>query len=329
MVEEPGGPTRGGKHGGRSDGSGVNLPRLRASTVVAMVAALVLVIVVAFVVLRTTTNASPGASGPEHSPTTATPATASPTQTAKPRPTFPSATTTGVPAGTPLSPVAGELRVTTAGAVLDALDISGPVVVAAPNVTITRSRIHGTGEAFGITVESGSVTITDSEISDFANGVGFDNWTAERVNIHNMTEDGVKLGSNVTLADSYIHDLTPGPGSHGDGAQMQAAVHDLVVRGNVIDVSAWNGEPGMNAAIFLKPDFGPSSAGPVQIVGNFLDGGGYVLYCTTGASSYTVASITISDNRFGRDSGYGPVAIDVPVTADGNVWDDSGRPLAF
>lgn len=304
----------------------MNRPTVRTGTLLVMIATLVLVIVVAALVTRPFSR--------DHAGARSTGVTVSPAPTEPPpvpRPVFPDESTTGVPAGTVLTPASGEVRVTTPATVLDALDLAGNVVIAAPDVVITRSKIHGTGsEAFGIMVESGSVTISDSEIFGFANGIGFDDWSAHRVNIHDMSEDGVKLGSNVTLADSYIHDLTPGPGAHGDGAQMQDGVRDLVVTGNVIDVSSWDGDPGMNAALFLKPDFGPSSLGPVTIAGNYLNGGGYVLYCVTGGDAdYVVENIAITDNRFGRSFNYGPAAINAPMTQSGNVWDDTGLRLSL
>ena len=107
--------------------------------------------------------------------------------------------------------------------IIEGLVISGSVTVDAPGVVIRNSRISGAGP-YGIRVLSGSATISDTEISGFDNGVAGDNWTGYRLNIHSMMDDGVKLGSNVTLQDSWIHDLTPSPDAHADGAQMQAGV---------------------------------------------------------------------------------------------------------
>ncbi|MBU4215395.1 MAG: right-handed parallel beta-helix repeat-containing protein [Actinobacteria bacterium] len=207
---------------------------------------------------------------------------------------------------------------TTANAVLDSLDISGTVVIDAPGVTIRNSRIQGDG-VYGVQVVSGSVTITDSEIAGFENAITGSGWTARRVNIHSVTGDGVKVGSDVTLDASWIHDLDPAPGAHADGVQMQGGVTNLVLTGNTIDVGS-----DANSAIFLAPDLGPSSAGPVTVNGNWLDGGGYALFCVDGASGrYFVDHISITNNRFGSESRYGPVRINVPVTMSGN-FDASG-----
>lgn len=247
----------------------------------------------------------------------AAPAAPLPGQASKPGPS-----NTGVPAGTVLTPAAG-MTVTTPNQVLSGLDIHGEVVIQAPGVQIRSSRITG-DDYYGVLVKSGSVTITDTEISGFENAIAGDGWSAARVNIHSVTGDGVKLGSSVTLRDSWIHDLTPAPGAHADGAQMQDGVTNLVVEHNTI-------EPGdaANSAIFLAPDLGPSTDGPVTITGNWLDYGGYALFCLDGSDGrYLVHNITITGNRFGANSAYGEFRITVPVTFAGNV-DAAGQPLSL
>jgi hypothetical protein len=234
----------------------------------------------------------------------------------------PGPSNTGVPPGVSLTPATG-LTVTTPNQVLDGLDIRGAVKIDAPGVQIRNSRITGS-DYYGILVESGSVTVTDTEISGFENAIAGDGWTAVRVNIHSVTGDGVKLGSDVTLQSSWIHDLTPGPGAHADGAQMQDGVTNLVVAGNTIEVSDAD-----NSAIFLSPDLGPSTEGPVTVTGNWLDGGGFTLFCVEGSGgAYVVHNIAITGNRFGFSAAYGPVRIAVPVTFTGNV-DTSGAPISF
>jgi hypothetical protein len=238
--------------------------------------------------------------------------------TAKPGPT-----STGVPAGTALTP-SDSLQITTPNQVIDGLDVNGSISVEAPGVVIKNSRIHGDGP-YGVYVRSGSVTITDTEIFGFENGIAGDGWTATRVNLHSLTGDGAKLGSDVTLQDSWIHDLTPAAGAHADGGQMQEGVNNLVVRHNVIDLANVD---TANSALFLAPDFGPNSDGPVTIDGNWLDGGNFTLYCVDGNNGqYVVRNITITSNRFGRGAQYGPADVNVPITQSGNVWADTGAGL--
>ena len=230
---------------------------------------------------------------------------------------FPGASDTGVPDGTVLTPLTGFV-VTEAGTVIDGRDVDGEITVAAPGVVIRNSRIEGMGDGLGVNVRSGDVTILDSEIVGFDTGITGDRWTALRVDIHGMTGDGVKFGDDVTLQDSWVHDLTPGPGAHLDGGQLQGGVTDLVVRHNTIEVGRQ-----ANAALFLAPDLGPSTEGPVLIQGNLLAGGGYTLFCVDGdRGTYTIDNITIRGNYFADDHDFGPARVNVPVTWAGNVMTD-------
>src|SRR5450830_433264 len=287
-----------------------------------------------------TPTASPTAS-PTVAPTpkpTATP-TASPTVTPTPKPTapptpsapapsgpsngaWPGASTTGVPAGVTLT-ASGSVTVTQAGTVIDGLDISGSVSIRAANVVIKNSKIHGSGTGDGIRVEDGNVTIYDSEIYGFENAIGYSDWAAYRVNIHSDTGDGVKLGTNTTLQDSWIHDLTPGDGAHADGGQLEDGSTNLVVRHNTIDVSSV-----VNSALFIQPIFGPSTAGPILIEGNYLSGGGFTIFVLDGAGQYVISNITIRDNQFGRTAEYGPNLVAVPVTWTNNTYADNGQSIA-
>lgn len=236
---------------------------------------------------------------------------------------------TGVPAGTQLSP-SGPLSITEDGAVLDALDVTGRILIRADDVVIRRSRIHSDGDGFGIRVMEGSVTIEDTEIHGFEYGIVFGSYTARRVDIHSMGADGVILGSNSTLEDSYIHDLTPAPGAHADGAQLtNAGAENIVVRGNTIDLASPEVHSGYggNSAIILKPDLGDLGSGGIVVEDNFLNGGNYTLYLTNDAQGRELAGVTIRNNRFGRVHRYGPRSVDTPCTCTNNVWDDTGDPV--
>jgi hypothetical protein len=270
-----------------------------------------------------------GSAATAPAPGATTPAPTTPVPAATPSGTKPGPASTGVPAGTALTPVSGGLRITTANTVVNALDVSGPVVVDASNVTIRNSKIHGdTSDWFGVNVVSGSVTIEDSEIWGFHNGISFDNWKATRVNVHGMTDDGVKLGSNVTLSDSWIHDMTPEAGAHADGGQIQSGVSNVVVRHNVIDMASAG--DAANAALFLAPDQGPSTPGPVTIDGNWLDGGNFTLFCVDGNNGqYFIKNISIVSNRFGSNHNFGPSRVNVPITQRGNVLDQTGATLGL
>lgn len=266
------------------------------------------------------TTASPTTSTVQPAPTTSAPSTPPP-----PSSEWPGADNTGVPAGVTLTP-SGPLTVTVDGTVIDGKEISGAVVVKAKSVVIKNSRIKGT-DFWGVHTEgSGSVVLQDSEIIGFSNALGFSNWQAYRVEISGQRQDGVKFGSNTVLQDSWIHAMNPEPGSHTDGGQLQSGEVNVLIRHNVIDVSGARG----NAALFLAPDLGPSTNGPITVDNNKLNGGNYTLYCVDGDNGkYFVKNISITNNRFGRTYQYGPASVNVPITQSGNVWDNTGAALSL
>jgi hypothetical protein len=239
---------------------------------------------------------------------------------------FPGASNTGVPAGTTLTASTGDVFATTNGQVIQNRDIKGSVYVRASNVVIKNCKIHGNGTGNGVEVNSGNVTVQDTEIYNFENGIAYTDWTALRVNIHSTTGDGVKIGSNTLLQDSWLHDFTPGSGSHTDGAQMQDGSVNVVIRHNTITIP-YNG-PG-NGAIYIQPIFGPSTNGPVMIEDNYLSGGGFTVYIIGGANAggYTVSNITVRNNKFGHEHEYGASRVTVPVTWTNNVYLDTGLPV--
>jgi hypothetical protein len=114
-------------------------------------------------------------------------------------------------------------------------------------------------------------------------------------------------------------------GSHSDCGQIQAGVRNVVVSGNWFDAT----NTDANSALFIAPDLGPSSAGPVLIENNTLGGGNYTLYCVDGNNGeYLISNITIRNNRFLSDARYGPLRVNVPVTLSGNVLASNGKAVS-
>ena len=260
-----------------------------------------------------------GAPTPAAASSSITASTSAPSRSDKPGPT-----NTGVPAGTALSAYTGPLTITTAGTVIDGKDITGALIVQAKDVVIRRSRIHDDpGAVAGVYVQdSGSATITDSEIFNFQVGITYSNWTGIRVDIHDTTFDGMKIGSNVRLEDSWVHDPRPTADAHWDGGQVQAGITNTVIHHNTIDVSGGDA----NSALFLTPDLGPSTDGPLTVTDNWLDGGSFTIAVLDGdGGKYFISRITVTGNRFGRGGRYGPANVKVPVTWSSNVWDDSSE----
>src|SRR5262245_41394421 len=76
---------------------------------------------------------------------------------------FPDASNTGVPPGVTLTP-SGSITINTAGAVVSGLDITGGVIITAPNVTLVNCTVRATGFA-GIVVQASGAVIENCEVS--------------------------------------------------------------------------------------------------------------------------------------------------------------------
>src|SRR5262245_33366993 len=139
-----------------------------------------------------------------------------------PLPNYPDASCTGVPAGTALTVVNGSMTISTANTIVENRDVRGCITVTAPGVTIRNVKVAAPC-IYAIRNESTSGTrlvIQDTDIScggEFT-GISSSNFTAVRVNIHDC-ENGLSIGSNLTLQDSYIHDLVNVGDNHADGIQ--------------------------------------------------------------------------------------------------------------
>jgi hypothetical protein len=235
--------------------------------------------------------------GPGNATTTTTIRTA-------PADTFPNAATTGVPAGTALTP-SGSITVTADGSVVDAKDVTGCIAVRADNVTIknTRVRYGASGCASNMIENHGSnLVVQDSEIDgqrdpNCGQAIGTGNYTLERADMHDCSDGPRGGGGPVTILDSWVHNLSNLPGDHGDGYQCHAgngpstAVVNTLIRHNTI-------EGGTTSAIFTA-DY---CDGPFVLDDNLLYKGGYTL-------ALYDQQATITNNVFVRDTwAYGPVA---------------------
>ena len=245
---------------------------------------------------------------------------------------FPDATNTGVPPGTQLSPAA-TCEITTDGAVVDATDFACTVTIRARDVLIRRSKIHpGSGGA--IRVMSGNVSLEDCELYDATDVViQYDNWSCLRCDIHDFQDDGARLGNDTRLEDSFIHGFSTPQGGAAEGAQLQAGVARVVVRHSTIFANDQSGAAPATAALFIAPDQGPTSDGPVVLEGNLLAGGQYTVYVVDGnQGQFVIKNVSLKNNRFVRDSArYGPLSLtdsEKPfLSSGGNVWDRDGTPI--
>ncbi|MGB7982160.1 MAG: DUF4082 domain-containing protein [Candidatus Nanopelagicales bacterium] len=247
---------------------------------------------------------------------------------------FPSAATTGVPAGTSLSAYTGPSRITNAGTVIENKLITTPLVItsSANNVKIRNCRIAARGFWLVLNDEGATnLQITDSELDGLNNtnndaAVAGRNYTLTRVNIHN-TVDGLKLGSNVTVRDSFIHDLVVAGDSHNDGMQSLGAADVLIEHNTIISPRA------STSAIILSTGSGAQHR--ITMRNNLLGGGAYTVYggYQPGMDSLSrVSDIVITDNRittsvYPNGGAYGPFTSvgSAAVTMRGNVWHDGPK----
>lgn len=248
----------------------------------------------------------------------------------------PNAFTAGIPAGTQLVPHYGDITVTRPNTVISNLDVYGFIKVAAANVTIIRTRVHGSGPG---NTDTGLINVLNSKarhvvISDcdltggyaspWIDGIIGHDFTVRRTNIHNVV-DGIGVMNprnkgadlNVDIEGNYIHDLdyiSPDPEqrdghTHNDGIQIQgtgATRGKLQVRIYGNDIAAFEGPlsnsrspyfPAVTGqAIGITPNVSPVH--DVLIDSNWLDGGAQSVTIIPGPRS-TGGGIRLINTHFG------------------------------
>lgn len=217
------------------------------------------------------------------------PAFAVPTTNCMPKLTtcgYPTLATAGLdPTAPALTPVTSYMDTTANDQVIENLDITGCIIVHHTGVIVRNVKIHGDC-FYGIIVDSGSVTITRSEVScddGLDSGIGFDNWSADAIYVHDC-ENGVLMENNSTLTNSVITGWENGPLSHGDLVQYFAG-SNTVLTGNLLVAT----NPMTSA--FIADGGGVDN---VVISNNFFGGGAYTAYC----AELPVTNWSITGNRF-------------------------------
>ncbi|WP_380157724.1 hypothetical protein [Kineococcus sp. R86509] len=242
----------------------------------------------------------------------------------------PNAFTTGLRGGAPARSQTGDLTITADGTVIDGVLINGCLVVKASNVTIRNSKIvcNRKGRQLAINVADGAknLVIEDSEIDATGTdvGIGWGNYTLRRVNLHGSA-DGARWGTNVTIEDSWIHDMSREDSLHSDAMQTTSGAN-VVIRHNTLDPSN-NGDP-LNSAIMIGTETGQQSLKNVLIEKNFLGGGSYTVNIRSDAN---ISGLVVKGNTFDDNSRYG--AIVAPTNKDivftGNVLGWTGAAVTI
>lgn len=268
-------------------------------------------------------------------------ATAGPVVTAAPAPARqagakPSATSTGVRAGSTLNVHTGDIVVTKDGTRLENMDINGFVVVRARDVTISNSIVRG-GRATqnqGLITNYGypGLVIEDTDVvarypSVWLDGIKGNNFIARRVHVVGNV-DSVKIqGDNVTIEDSLLENTQywssdPNQGgspTHNDNIQILFG-RNLTVDGNTI-------RGATNFAILGAASLGDTPN--LVIRNNWLDGG----HCTVKLQTLSGHSLTatVTNNKFGPNRAVRSCPFQaepaVSLTASGNVYELDGLPV--
>lgn len=288
-----------------------------------------------------TTSAAPSSSTPV--PTTSAPTTTPPSSCALPN--YPGASCTGVPAGTAMTSVSGDLDVTAAG-VIDAKNVSGCINVHVPGVTIMDSQAScintlDTARTASPWLIIQDTTVTCANISKpGSTDIGDNNIKVYRANISGC-ENGFDADQNFDIEDSWIHDLYQSVQAHTDGLQS-AIGSNITINHNRIEAETpalCGAQQGKNCGGTSAINVNNNSAGPhttnLIITNNWLAGGAYTLYCPIPAST----NVQVVGNRFSREfyPNGGNYGTDSDCRNDNgtpriavwsnNVWDDTGLPV--
>lgn len=171
---------------------------------------------------------------------------------------FPSESDTGVPAGTVLAPVSGDLTVS-AGQIVDGKNVSGVIRLTGPGVTVrnTQARgLFGCGSCSATVVDSTFDAQTSSGSQSAVVVQAGADLTLTRVEITNAG-DLLRLdGGDLTLTDSLLWRTYFRVGDHADAIQFYGPGAGGTVRvvHSSVDVRPYNSTDPGNAAVFLADE---------------------------------------------------------------------------
>lgn len=276
----------------------------------------------------------PATTPPVTTPPATTPPPTTVPPTSSPASSWPDATNTGVPAGTTLTAYAGPCTITAANTVIDAKTITcSTLTINATGVTITRSRLTGTGDP-QIAVGSGSLTISDSTLAVGLGSTGIQdrNWSGLRLNIAGGNR-GAYCASTCTLRDSWVHGtrINVSQGQHASGIRAeQYTTYDH----NSLSCDLAASTDACSADVTMYADFAPVH--DVRITNNLMVASPSATFCAYGGTSggkpfsndpTNATNIVFTGNVFQRGtSGHcagdprGTAIASFDKTRSGNVW---------
>ena len=141
-------------------------------------------------------------------------------------------------------------------------------------------------------------------------------YTLSKVNVHGF-RDGVKLGSNQTVEDSWVHDLWRTAGSHNDGMQSVGGRNVKILRNNI------EGPWVQSTSALILGTGGGGVLEDYVIEGNETSGGTYTVYIGGPDGDAAAQRIKVRNNVFVNGSFvYGPLSTRLgwPATDSGHEW---------
>jgi hypothetical protein len=256
--------------------------------------------------------------------------------------TNPAATTYGVPSGTKLRIVNGDMTITAAGTTLDGVDLHGYLTIKANNVTIRNSILRGGATATSTkalimawakpkNLQVINSTLKADNPSLHVDGLSGSGYTADGLDISGVVDATKVIGGNVTIRNSWFHDPIhsasdpnqPDGKTHDDGIQIEGGSAILVENNKIGGFH--------NAAIQVTQNYAATHG--VTVRNNEFSGGACQINVTdkgAGGGGKAISSFSLTSNGFGPGD-YGttcpmrlPNSSSFSVSA--NYWIANGKP---
>lgn len=225
-----------------------------------------------------------------------------------------------------LVPYVGPVNIVEDNTVIEGVVFSDMISIHADNVVI-RNFVSRPNNDFAFRADLGGLNtiIEDGEIEDASSAAIFgSNYTARRLEVHNMGGDAFKGHDNFVIENNWMYDLGSAEGSHSDGVQMSKGT-GAIIRGNFVDMP-WD-KPGFSHSqcVLIQPRLGPIKS--VLIENNWLNGGGICLQVRSSTHG-TPEDVFVIDNKFGDDYRYKPWTFDGDYFKTLNILESTGELLS-
>lgn len=242
----------------------------------------------------------------------------------------------GVPSGTALQVVNGNMTITKAGTVVSNVDLRGYLLIQADNVTVKNSVIRGGAAATksdaliqawwkAKNLKIVNTTLKATNRSLHIDGLSGSNYTAEGLDISGVVDATKVIGGNVTIRNSWFHDPIhsasdpnqPDGKTHDDGIQIEGGTNILIENNKIGGFH--------NAAIQVTQNYAATHG--VTVRNNQLSGGGCQVNVTAkgaGGGGKAISSFAITSNGFGPGLFGKTCPMRLPKTSSftvsGNYW---------